>query len=91
MIKFDDEVPTSPVCSNRFKWKLAIIGKVSMLSSFVNSCSVLHLEQISFAFAPRCSRRVKRSRQLMRDLGCPCMSNDKSSDKSLNLKVANVS
>lgn len=55
-----------------------------MLSSFVNSCSVLHLEHVSFALAPRCSSRVNRSKQLRSDLGWPFMSNDKSSDKSLN-------
>lgn len=65
-----------------------MIGKVSMLSSFVNSCSVLHFEQISLAFAPRCSNRVKRSKQLMRDFGWPFISNDKSNDKSL--KGSNV-
>lgn len=75
---------TNPVCSNRFKWKLAIIGNVSILSSLVNSCSVLHFEQMSFAFAPRCSSRVNLSKQLRRDFGCPFISNDKSKDKSLN-------
>lgn len=46
-----------------------MIGKVSMLSSFVNSCSVLHLEHINLALTPKFSNRVKRSRQLMRDFG----------------------
>lgn len=61
-----------------------MMGSVSMLNSFVNSCSVLHFEQMSFALAPKCSKRVKRSKQLMRDFGCPFISKDKSSDKSLN-------
>lgn len=75
---------TSPVCSNLLRWKLAIIGKVSMLNSFVNSCSVLHFEQVNLAFAPRCSSLVNLSRQLIKLLGWPFISKDKSNDKSLN-------
>lgn len=61
-----------------------MIGSVSMLNSFVNSCSVLHFEHVNFAFAPRCSSLVNLSKQLIKLFGCPFMSKDKSNDKSLN-------
>lgn len=73
-------------CSKRFKWKLATMGSVRIDNCFVDSWYVLHDEHLIFALEPRCSARVKRSRQSINDVGgphVPCTS-PKSSDISQN-------